>query len=89
MLEDRGYDILFDRIAGELGIETAEQLPAGIELSVRRGQGKRVLFALNLTKETHDIALNSCKRHCAFTGQEASSRFSLEPGGVAILIEDL
>ena len=89
VLEDRGYDILFDRIAGELGIETAEQLPAGIELSVRRGQGKRVLFALNLTKETHDIALNSCKRHCAFTGQEASSRFSLEPGGVAILIEDL
>lgn len=88
VLEDQGYLDLFSKIADGLGIETVKTLPVGVELSVRRDQGKRVLFALNLTKETHTITLVSRNRRCAFTGHSADSKFSLEPGGVAILLEE-
>lgn len=87
VLEDSGYRNLFTHITHDIGIDAAEELPVGVELSVRSGNGRRVLFVTNLSKEKQEVSLNQGERHCAFSGAQIGSHFSLDPGGVAILIE--
>ena len=88
VLDDEGYRLLLGSIAREhLGDAAVTELPAGVEISVRQGDGKRVLFVLNLTKQPQTVELSRRARRCAFSGAETPQNLSLEPGGVAILIE--
>lgn len=89
VLDDEGYRLLLGRIArAHLGSAAVTELPAGVEVSLRQGAGKRVLFVLNLTKQEQAVSLQRRARRCAFTGSDAAQNLALEAGGVAILVED-
>lgn len=89
VLNDAGYERLFSQIITECHIEYTGNLPAGVELSVRSSDNKRILFALNLTKEKKQITLTPRTRTCAFSGQSVGSDLMLEPGDVRVMIEEM
>ena len=89
VLDDAGYERLFSQIIQECQIESTGNLPAGVELSVRSNDNKRILFALNLTKEKKQITLTPRNRKCAFSGQSVGLNLILEPGDVRVMLEEI
>lgn len=89
VLDDDGHRLLLERIAREhLGRESITALPPGVEIALRVGEGKRILFVLNLTKQGQSVVLRPRPRRDAFTGADAAENLLLEAGGVAVLVED-
>ncbi|WP_429393155.1 beta-galactosidase [Robbsia andropogonis] len=85
ILDDAGYKALIFEIAKMLGLDPVDNLPTGVELSVRSGNGRRLMFVLNLTKEKNSVDLNVTGAISALTGRTVAGSLTLEPMGVEIL----
>ncbi|WP_429499365.1 beta-galactosidase [Robbsia andropogonis] len=85
ILDDAGYKALIFEIAKMLGLDPVDNLPIGVELSVRSGNGRRLMFVLNLTKEKNSVDLNVTGAISALTGRTVAGSLTLEPMGVEIL----
>jgi beta-galactosidase len=59
--EDDFYDTLIDHLLKDAGIRPAVVPPAGVEASVRQGQGKRLLFLINHTDEPQSVKVPNDK----------------------------
>lgn len=85
ILDDGGYGALISGIARDVGLKVLDNLPSGVELSVRSGNGKRLMFVLNLTKETNEVYLDIAGVSSVLTGQQITQPLVLEPMGVEVL----
>ncbi|WP_233809744.1 beta-galactosidase [Paraburkholderia sp. HP33-1] len=88
VLDSDAYRVFFRRLAEEMSIEFVLDLPEGVELSVRSGNGKRLLFVLNLTKEPKRVSLHARGAASALTGERSVGVIELAPGGVEILVDE-
>jgi beta-galactosidase len=86
ILDDAGYRTLIADIAAEPGLDAVDDLPAGVELSLRSGNGKRLLFVLNLSKEANEVRLPTRGVRSALTGDAVVQPLVLEPMGVEVLL---
>ncbi|AXL50492.1 beta-galactosidase [Paraburkholderia caffeinilytica] len=86
VLDDHGYRTLIGDIAADLDLAVFNNLPAGVELSVRSGNGKRLLFVLNLTNNANEVQLPVADARSALTGHSIAQPFVLEPMGVEVLL---
>jgi beta-galactosidase len=84
--DDDGYRILIGDIVAELGLNAVDDLPSGVELSIRSGDGRRLLFVLNLSKEAAQVELAVPVVRSALTDQPVSQPLVLEPMGVEVLL---
>ena len=85
VLEDDAYAMLLGRIVRELGIAHVPDLPPGVELSVRSGPAGKLLFAINLNKESQQITLPQQQYTSALDGRAYQQTITLAPMGVEVL----
>ncbi|OPZ82060.1 MAG: Beta-galactosidase BgaA [bacterium ADurb.Bin429] len=79
------YDALIADLLIKARVAPAEiSLPDGVELSVRKGDGKEILFLLNHTQEKKKVNLPAGLTNL-LTGQPADRSITLERFGVAVL----
>ena len=84
--DDEGYRLLLTEAAKASGLSLIP-LPEGVERSVREGNGKRVAFYLNLTKESRRIESLPSGGKDAFDGSAVPQALDLQPMEVRIVIE--
>jgi len=84
MKEDAFYDRLVAALLDDAGIEPTVHPPEGVEVSVREGQGRRVLFVINHTEEAREVAVPAGKMDLLGGGTTAST-LALGPYGVAVV----
>jgi beta-galactosidase len=60
--EELFYDGLINRLLNDAEIQPFIELPAGVEASVREGNGKRILFLINHTEQKQTIDLPEVKK---------------------------
>ncbi|WP_203672989.1 MULTISPECIES: Beta-galactosidase C-terminal domain [unclassified Streptomyces] len=60
-------------------------LPAGVQASVRAGDGYDILFLLHHTDGTHVVDLPGERRDLLHQDRDPQRRITLEPFGVAVL----
>lgn len=77
------FDRLMRDAAAKAGIAAVVVPPAGVEASVREGGGRRLLFLLNHSEETHAVPLP--KGATSLLGTVTDGKATLEPYGVAVL----
>ncbi len=81
-------DAFYDRLIGDMlvraGVSVPQRPPEGVELSVRRGAGKCLLFVINHTEQEQHVSVPIGKREL-LTGSTTSETLSLERYGVAVL----
>jgi len=82
--EDAFYADLVARLAGELNLALLPPLPAGVEVCERRGQGMRLLVALNHTgfEQTADVGAEGTD---LLGGGPCGPSVALEPYGVRLI----
>jgi beta-galactosidase len=78
------YDQLMSDALAKAGIELAVRPPAGVEVSVRQGNGRRLLFVLNQTEEEQTIQVPAGKQEL-LGGATTGNTLTLERFGVAVL----
>jgi beta-galactosidase len=86
ILDDEGYRALIKDVASDLDLAAFDNLPPGVELSVRSGSGKQLLFVLNLTKGKNELQLPVAALRSALTGEAITQPLVLEPMGVEVLL---
>jgi beta-galactosidase len=78
------YDTLLADLLRTAGITPLLTPPEGVEVSVRKGAGKEIVFLLNQTQEPKTVALPDGLRNL-LTGQEADGCLVLDRFAVAVL----
>lgn len=90
VLDDEAYRVLLGRIAVDVGLDCEPDLPEGVELAVRTSDAARLLFVMNLSKESKRITLGDRECVSALSGKRLQGgRIELQPGDVEILVETL
>jgi len=82
--EDSFYDDLIGRLLDDAGVEKWIDLPAGVEASVREGEGKKLLFLINHNETDAAVAIEAGKRDL-LEGEVLGDRVVLGPYGVAVI----
>lgn len=82
--EDAFYDGLIAQLLSDAGIVPETCPPPGVEVSVREGQGKRLLFLVNHTDETRVVKIPSGKREL-ISGRRTGKTIRLDRHGVAVI----
>jgi beta-galactosidase len=82
--EDVFYDRLIGDMLGRAGVPGPQRPPLGVELSLRQGAGKRLLFAINHTEQEQQVPVPAGK-HELLTGSITEDTLSLERYGVAVI----
>jgi beta-galactosidase len=78
------YDQLIARLLIEARVQPRVVPPAGVEVSVRQGGGRELLFLLNHTEETRTIPVPRGKREL-LTGKRTPEAIDLGPFDVAVV----
>jgi beta-galactosidase len=90
VLDDEAYRVLLGRIAKDVGLDCEPDLPEGVELAVRSSDTTRLLFAMNLSKESKRITLDDREFVSALSGKRLpEGSIELLPGDVEILVKTL
>ncbi len=84
-LEPTFYDDLIRHLAEKTGVRPPLDVPQGVEVIRRRGEGKDFLFLLNHSEETATVDLTGVHGQELLTGRTAAGSWSLPARGVAIL----
>jgi beta-galactosidase len=85
VIEEEGfYDLLIADILHSAGVEALVTPPAGVEVSLREGDGKRLLFVLNHTEEPQSVEVPAGKVEL-LTGAETEDTLTLDRYGVAVI----
>jgi beta-galactosidase len=88
VLDDAGTQHFFRTLAERVGLAFTDNLPEGIELSRREGNGKRLLFVLNLSAHDYEFKLNPGLRRHALSKAKADQSIHL-PAMDALVLEEL
>ncbi len=81
--EEAFHDAVVADALGKADIVALVKPPAGVEASVREGAGRRLLFLVNHTEETKDVAAPAGAK--ALLGELSGGRVVLGAYGVAVL----
>lgn len=84
MAEDAFYDALIAEVTRQAGIAPVVAPPAGVEASVREGDGKRLLFLINHTEATQIVNVPAGKREL-LAGATTTSTLELGRYDVAVI----
>jgi len=76
---------LFDNLLPDLGIGPVLDAPAGVEVAVRSGKGRRLIFVLNHTESAQPITLDGPYTDI-LTQQPLTGEIQISPGQVFVLI---
>ncbi len=82
--EEAFYDALIADILRTARIKPVLVPPAGVEVSVRQGKGKKFLFLVNHTEEQKTVRLPEGRREL-LTGRTTGSSLTLDAYGVAVV----
>jgi beta-galactosidase len=82
--EDSFYDSLVAELMRRGAVEAPLAPPKGVEVSVREGEGRELLFLVNHTEEPVSVATPEGKREL-LGGASTGARTTLEPYGVAVI----
>lgn len=88
VLDEKASQVLMRRIASDAGIDCGLELPDGVEVAIRSSEEKRLIFVLNLSKESKEVSIPV--RNCVSALSDRSfpgGNVKLAPGGVEILVE--
>jgi beta-galactosidase len=84
MKEEAFYDRLVTALLDDAGVRAVVDPPAGVEVSVRRGEGRALLFVINHTEEPLSVPVPP--GHDRLLGDGATGdTVDLEPYGVAVI----
>jgi beta-galactosidase len=84
----KASQVLMRRIASDAGIECELELPDGVEIAIRSSAEKRVIFVLNLSKETKEVRLPAGVRVSALSDRRfPDGNIELAPCDVEVLVE--
>ncbi len=78
------YDTLIDELLDAAKIEPAFVAPEGVEISVREGDGKRILFLVNHTEQQQTVPVPAGKDDL-LAGNKTGSTITLDRYGVAVV----
>lgn len=84
MREPGFYDALIADLLEHAGVAPVIQPPAGVEASLREGDGKRLLFLINHTEQPQTVQTPAGKREL-LTQTETGSSLTLGRYGVAVI----
>ena len=84
MKEDAFYDRLVEALLDDAGVSAVVDPPDGVEVSVRQGEGRELLFVINHTEETKAVPVPAGKERLLGGGTTRAS-VDLEPYGVAVI----
>jgi beta-galactosidase len=82
--EDAFYDALIADVLRTARVRPVVRPPAGVEVSVRQGRGRRLLFVLNHTEQPVTVAVPAGKREL-LTGKKTGEALRLGVFGVAVV----
>jgi beta-galactosidase len=86
--EESLYDSLMARLLQDAGIRPLVEPPAGVEVSVREGPGKKLLFLMNHTDEPKTVNIPEGRTEL-LRGARTQKTLTLDPFDVAVLqLED-
>jgi beta-galactosidase len=85
MKEESFYDRLLGRLLRDAGIRPVVEPPAGIEVSVRRGGGRKLLFVINHAQEPKTIVVPEGKEEL-LRGTRTKKNLTLDGFGVAVIL---
>jgi beta-galactosidase len=82
--EETFYDALVADVLAHAGIRPVTKPPAGVEISVREGDGKRLLFAINHTEQKQTVSVPAGKSEL-LTGATTGDTLELDVYSVAVV----
>jgi beta-galactosidase len=82
--EETFYDKLLSDVLNKAGISSLVHPPCGVEVSLREGEGKRLLFLINHLDSPQKIRVPAGKLDL-LRGTRSSGSLTLEPYGIAVL----
>lgn len=81
--EEAFYDRLVERLLADARIRPKVRPPEGVEVSIRRGKGRRLLFLVNHTEQAKTVQVPRGRE--LITGTAVSGRIVLGRHGVAVI----
>ena len=82
--EDAFYDLLIAEILRAAAIRPIVKPPPGVEVSVRQGRGRRILFLINHTGMRQTVRVPSGRKEL-LTGRRTGDHLALDAFGVAVI----
>jgi beta-galactosidase len=82
--QEEFYDLLVADILKSASVTAPLTLPNGVEVSLREGEGKQLLFLVNHTEEERSVAVPAGKMEL-LTGTETTDTWVLDRYGVAVI----
>jgi beta-galactosidase len=82
--EESFYDRLVAALLGDAGVEAVLDPPDGVEVSVREGEGRQILFVINHTEAERSVPVPPGKREL-LGGTVTGATLELGPYGVAVI----
>jgi beta-galactosidase len=82
--EESFYDRLVAALMEDAGVSAIVDPPDGVEVSVREGEGRQLLFVINHTEQERVVEVPAGKREL-LGGVTTSETLELEPYGVAVV----
>jgi beta-galactosidase len=82
--EETFYDQLLARLLADAGVRPLVTPPAGVEVSLRQGAGRKLLFLLNHTEQTQTVAVPAGKQEL-LSGRKTAACLDLPPFAVAVV----
>jgi beta-galactosidase len=83
--EEAFYDRLVAALMADAGVKAVLDPPDGVEVSVREGDGRRLLFVINHTEQTQTLSVPAGKRNL-LAGGTTGEALELEAYGVAVIL---
>jgi beta-galactosidase len=84
MKEEAFYDRLVGALLADAGVDAVVDPPEGVEVSVRQGEGRSLLFVINHTEETQTVSVPAGKERL-LEGGTTGETLDLEAYGVAVI----
>ena len=85
MKEDAFYDNLIARLLQDAGIRPAVNPPAGVEVSIRQGHGRKLLFLMNHTEEPKTVNVPESKMEL-LSGARTRTTLTMNRFEVAVIL---
>ena len=82
--EEGFYDQLIGQVLDDAGIEAIIKPPVGVEVSIREGDGKKLLFVINHSEEPKTVSVPKGKTEL-LTGEKTKDSIKLERFEVAVI----
>jgi len=82
--EEAFYDQLIDDVLASAKVKAVLDPPDGVEVTMREGDGKKLLFLINQTEESQTVEVPAGKTEL-ITGEKTGKTLSLDRFGAAVI----